>query len=304
MKTWLKRISIGLGALVLLVLVVGSAFAFTKTSAFDSSMEKVYSVAPLKIERSTDPAVLARGKHIAEAIMPCGVGDCHGSDLGGGKRMDMGPLGSFQGPNVSTGGLGAAYSDGELARLIRHGIKKDGRSVLFMPSHDVEWLPDSDLVALISYIRTLPPSSKPNGPIKLGTLAKILDRMDAIPLDIARRIDHEKAGRGPAPSPTKEYGALLGRSCTGCHGAKLSGGPIPGAPPELPVPLNLTPDATGMKGWTFEDFDRLMVQGIRKNGKKLDPFMPIEAFGKQDDTEKRALFAWLQSLPATPFGNR
>jgi hypothetical protein len=248
--------------------------------------------------------VLALGKHIAEAIMPCGVGDCHGPDLGGGKRMEMGPLGSFQAPNVSAGGLGAAYSDGELARLIRHGIKKDGRSVLFMPSHDVEWLPDSDLVALISYIRTLPPVSKPNGSIELGTLAKILDRMEMIPLDIARRIDHEKAGRGPAPSPTKEYGALLGRACTGCHGATLSGGPIPGAPPELPVPSNLTPDATGLKGWTFEDFRRLMEHGIRKNGKKLDPFMPIEAFGKQDEVEKRALFAWLQSLPPIPFGNR
>jgi hypothetical protein len=304
MKIWLKRIGIALGALVLLVALVGGVFVFLKTSAFDSSMNKVYSVPILKIERSTDPIVLERGKHLFEAIMPCGVGDCHGPGLGGGKQMDMGPLGTFAGPNVSAGGLGAAYSDGELARLIRHGIKKDGRSVLFMPSHDVEWLPDADLTALISYYRTLPPVSKPNGLVKLGTLAKILDRMDMIPLDIARRIDHEKAGRGPAPSPTKEYGQLLSRSCTGCHGAKLSGGPIPGAPPELPTPLNITPHETGMKGWTYEDFERVMVQGIRKNGKQLDKFMPIEAFGKQDEIEKRALFAFLQSLPPTEFGNR
>jgi hypothetical protein len=304
MKVWLKRIGIGLGVVILLVAVIGGGFVYAKTSAYDASMNKVYSVAPLKIERSTDPAVLARGKHIMDAIMPCAIGDCHGEGLGGGKLMEMGPLGSFQGPNVSAGGMGAAYNDGELARLIRHGIKKDGRSVTFMPSHDVEWLPDSDLTALISYYRTLPPVSKPNGPIKLGTLAKILDRQDMIPLDIARRIDHEKAGRGPAPSPTKEYGALLAKSCTGCHGTGLSGGPIPGAPPEMPIPLNITPDATGLKGWTFEDFQRLMNEGVRKNGKKLDPFMPIVAYGKQDDTEKRALFAYLQSLPATPFGNR
>jgi hypothetical protein len=304
MKVWLKRIGIGLGAVILLVAIVGGIFVYLKTSAFDASMNKVYKVPLPKVERSSDPAVLARGQHLVEAVMPCGVGDCHGPGLGGGKTMSMGPLGTFTGPNVSAGGLGAAYSDGELARLIRNGIKKDGRSVLFMPSHDVEWLPDSDIVAIISYLRTLPPVSKPNGPTKLGTLAKILDRMEMIPLDIARRIDHQKIGRGPAPSPTKEYGALLARSCTGCHGYGMSGGPIPGAPPELPIPSNLTPDATGLKGWTFEDFERLMVQGIRKNGKKLDPFMPIEAFGKQDDTEKRAIFAYLQSLPAAPFGNR
>jgi hypothetical protein len=304
MKLWLKRIGIGLGALVLLVAVAGGLFFWTRTSAFDASMDKVYDVPLPKLERSTDPAVLARGKHVAEALYPCAIGDCHGADIGGGKTMVMGPLGTFTGPNISAGGLGAAYSDGELARLLRHGIKKDGRSVRFMPAHDLEWLPDSDLVAVISYLRTLPAVNKPNGPIELKPLAKFLDRMDAIPLDIARRIDHEKAGRGPAPSPTKAYGALLGRTCTGCHGKTLSGGPIPGAPPEIPIPSNLTPDATGMAGWTFDDFDKLLVQGVRKNGKKLDPFMPIQAFGKLDDVEKRALFAFLQSLPPTPFGNR
>jgi mono/diheme cytochrome c family protein len=304
MKVWLKRIGIGLGALILLVAIVGGIFVYLKTSAFDASMNKVYEVPLPKIERSSDPAVLARGQHLVEAVMPCGIGDCHGPGLGGGKVMSMGPLGTLTGPNVSAGGLGAAYSDGELARLIRHGIKKDGRSVLFMPSHDVEWLPDSDIAAIVSYIRTLPAVNKPNGPMQLGTLGKILDRMEAIPLDIARRIDHQKAGRGPAPSPTKEYGALLGRSCTGCHGYGMSGGPIPGAPKHLPKPSNLTPDATGLKGWTYDDFRRLMVEGTRKNGMKLDPFMPIEAYGKLDDVEMKALWAYLQTLPPTPLGNR
>jgi cytochrome c5 len=304
MKVWLKRIGIGLGGLILLVAIVGGVFVTMKTSAFDSSMEKVYEVPIPTLERSSDAAVLARGKHIVESVYPCAIGDCHGPDLGGGKTTVMGPLGTFTGPNISAGGLGAAYSDGELARLLRHGVKKDGRSVRFMPAQDLEWMPDSDIVATISYIRTLRAVSKPNGPIELKWLAKVLDRMDAIPLDIARRIDHTAAGRGPAPAPTKEYGMLLGRACTGCHGKTLSGGPIPGAPPEIPIPSNITPDATGLKGWTFEDFDKLLVQGIRKNGKKLDPFMPIAAFGKLDDTEKRALFAFLQSLPPTPFGNR
>jgi hypothetical protein len=304
MNVWLKRIGIGLGALVLTAGIGGGIFFWTRTSAFDASMAKVYDVPPLKLERSTDPVVLARGKHLAEAVFPCATSDCHGKDLGGGKTTEMGPLGTFTGPNVSGGGLGLAYSDGELARLLRHGIKKDGRSVFFMPSQDLFWLPDSDLVAVISYIRTMPPVNKPNGPNQIKPLAKFLDRMDAIPLDIARRIDHEKAGRGPAPSATKDYGAFLGKTCTGCHGAGLSGGPIPGAPPEIPIPVNLTPHATGLAGWTYEDFDKVLVQGIRKNGKKLDPFMPIEAFGKYDETEKRALFLFLQSLPPIPLGNR
>lgn len=167
----------------------------------------------------------------------------------------------------------------------------------FMPSHDVEWLPDSDLIALVSYVQTLPPVSRPSGPMEIKTLGKVLDRLNQIPLDIARRIDHSNAGRGPAPSPTAAYGALLGRSCTGCHGERLSGGRIPGAPFELPVPTNLTPHETGLKGWSHEDFKRALVQGIKKNGANIDSFMPIEAFSKLDETEIKALWEFLSSLP-------
>jgi len=304
MKVWLKRIGIGIGALILVLAIGGGIFVWMQTSAYAAAVEKVHDVPLPKFERSSDPAVLARGKHIVETVYPCASGDCHGVDLGGGKTLVMGPLGSITGPNISAAGLGIAYSDGELARLLRYGIKKDGRTVRFMPVHEIDWLPDSDLLAAISYFRTVPAVSKANGPLEIKTLAKVLDRMDAIQLEIASRIDREKAGRGPAPSPTKEYGSFLGRACTGCHGKTLGGGPIPGAPKEIPVPTNLTPDATGLQGWTYEDFDKALVQGIRKNGTKIDPFMPVAVFGKLDETEKRALFLYLQSIPPVPFGKR
>ena len=59
-----------------------------------------------------------------------------------------------------------------------------------------------------------------------------------------------------------------------------------------------------MKEWAFADFDKLMKTGVRKNGKTLDPLMPIEAWKNFDDTEMHAAFAYLQSLPARPFGGR
>ena len=72
----------------------------------------------------------------------------------------------------------------------------------------------------------------------------------------------------------------------------------------MPIPTNITSHETGLKGWTFEDFERLLTQGIRKNGTKVDKMMPTEALGKLDDTEKRALWAHLQSVPPVAFGNR
>jgi hypothetical protein len=302
--TLLKKILVGACALVGVVVAGGGIFVWTQVSAFNSSVAKVYDLPVPSVTLSSDPAVLERGKHLADAVVPCTGSDCHGKDLAGGKIAELGPLGRLTGPNVTSAGLGAAYTDGELVRLIQYGIKKDGTSVRFMPVQDWSWLPLSDIVAAVSYVRTMPPVQKPNGPFELGVLAKILDRQEVFPIDIARRIDNAKVGKGPAPSPTKEYGSYLIGLCSGCHGPRLSGGPIPGAPPELPPPSNLTPHATGLAGWTYEDFDNLLTKGIRKSGKKLDPFMPIESFGKLDDVEKHALFAFMQTLPPIEFGNR
>jgi hypothetical protein len=303
-KRILKRVALGLVALVFVVVSGVGIYACVQTRKFDASMETVYTVGPLPFARSTDPAVIERGKHLATAVAPCTASKCHGGDLGGGETMAMGPVATLTGPNISASGVLATYSDGELARLLRHGIKKDGRSIRFMPVQDFAWLPDSDIVAIISYVRTLPGVDKPNGPIEIKTLGKVLDVRGAFAIDVARRIDHEKADLAPPPSPTADYGKYVARMCTGCHGELLSGGPLPGAPPSFPPPLNLTPHETGLKGWTYEDFDKLLTQSTRKNGEKLKPFMPVEAFGKMNETEKKAVFAYLQTVPPVAYGNR
>jgi hypothetical protein len=304
MNVWIKRVLVGAGALVGVVGLGGGLFAWTQASAFTSSMERSYEIPVPQIALSTDPAVLERGRHLAESVAPCASSDCHGKDLAGGKTIVMGPLGTFTGPNVTKGGLAAAYGPGELARLIQHGIKKDGRSVRFMPVQDWSWMPESDVTALVSYLQTVPAVDRPNGETSLGLLAKILDRQGMIVIDVARKVDNAAVGKGPAPSPTREYGEYLGKLCQGCHGDTLSGGPLPGAPPDFPVPTNLTPHETGLQGWAFADFEKLLVTGIRPDGTKVNEMMPTESFGKLDDTEKRALFAYLQSVPPMEFGSR
>ncbi|HEY2407601.1 MAG TPA: cytochrome c [Polyangiaceae bacterium] len=298
-KTALKAVIgvLGLG------LIGGSCFVGYNVHAFNSSLDKVYPVPVPTFARSADPLAVERGRHLAQSIAPCTDASCHGADLAGGATVVMGPLGHFSGPNISASGLGAAYSDGELFRVIRHGLKKDGRSVRLMPAHEFGWLPDADIIAIVSYLRTLPGVAKQNGSTEFGVLAKVLDRREMIPVDVARRIDHEHVELGPAPTPTADYGRFIGKLCTGCHGEHLSGGPIPGAPPDFAVPLNLTPDESGLKA-SFEDFDRLLSTGVRKNGKPIDPLMPVSSYKNFDETERRALWAFLGSLPARTFGGR
>jgi hypothetical protein len=300
----LKRVLKWIGAAVLVVVVGLGAIIFITCSKFDVSMDKVYDVPLPVVTRSTDPAVIARGDHLAHSIAGCAITDCHGNDLSGGNPLVMGPLGTFTAPNITPGNLGAAYSDGELARLIRHGLKKDGRSVRFMPVQDVAWMPDDDVLAILSYVRTVQPRDRPNGLTTVGTLGKVLDRQNKFVWDVARRIDHERTESVPAPAPTAAYGAFVSRLCMGCHGEHLSGGPIPGAPSSFAIPLNLTPDATGLKDWAFEDFRKTMTTGVRKNGKKLDKLMPVESWKNFDDSEMRGAWEYLRSLPPTLFGQR
>lgn len=303
MKTVLKKMLVTVAGLLLVVTVVGVVYVLRASAAFDASMSKVYAVPVPEITLSTDAAVLARGKHLVESVGGCT--DCHGLDLGGSAPREFGPLGVVSAPNISPAGAGAVYTDGELARLILYGVKKDGRSVVFMPSQELNWLPDSDIVAMISYLRTVPGVDRPNGPSEVKWLGKVFDRRDHLILDVARRIAESPREIAPSPAPTVEYGKYVARLCSGCHGDRhLSGGSIPGAPPSVPVPLNLTSHETGLKDWTFEDMDRLLTTGTRKNGRPLDPFMPYKAYANMDVIEKRALWEYLRSLPPMPFGGR
>lgn len=151
----------------------------------------------------------------------------------------------------------ARYSDGELARLIKHGVKRDGTTVRFMPAGDYQWWPMEDVTALVTYLRSVPPIDGQPGKVAIGTLGKILDRMEKFPIDIARRIDHARTWPAPVVAVTVEYGAQIAQLCTGCHGPGLSGGLLPTAPPDLPIPLNLTAHETGLK--------RLVVRRLRQS---------------------------------------
>lgn len=283
--------------------VLGGGYLGYQVWAFDRSMDKVRDIPLPAIAASTDPAVIARGKHLAEGIAACATVDCHGADLGGGRRMQFKPVADLTGPNLTL--LALAYSDGELARLVRHGVKRDGRSVRFMAAQDICWLPDDELRAVISYIRTVPTVTRENGGMSYGVLAKLLDRHGMIVFDVARRIEEQPRPQAVPAGPTVEYGKLIARLCSGCHGDKhLAGGPIPGAPPNLPAPANLTPHPTGLQGLTWEQWNRLIDTGTRHDGRPLDPMMPFEVLQHLDPTERRALYLYLMSLPPVPMGER
>jgi cytochrome c553 len=91
--------------------------------------------------------------------------------------------------------------------------------------------------------------------------------------------------------------------CTGCHGERFSGGPIPGAPPDWKPAANLTP--TGLGHYTEADFVRALRDGVRPGGARIDPSMPVERVTRHmNDVELAALWAYLRTVPPRPYGGR
>jgi mono/diheme cytochrome c family protein len=300
-----KKILLGVVGLLAIAALGGFVFFKLQVRAYDESMAKRYDIPLVAVQLSDDAQVLARGKHLTEALGACTA--CHGDNFGGGRAEKMGPMGKLVYPNVtgSKDGALSQYTDAELMRLLRHGVRRDGTSVHMMPMQEMAWWPDSDRIAIISYLRRVQPVAGQPGVVEFTGFAKLLDRLDKVPIDVARRIDHTVAPPAEvAPAETAEYGKMLAVSCRGCHGEHLSGGHIAGTPPDLATPLNLTPHETGLKGWSYDDFVKVVRTGQRRDGRQLDPFMPIAALRNFNQTELKALWAYLQTVPPMELGQR
>ncbi|UTL83548.1 cytochrome c [Pseudomonas putida] len=92
-----------------------------------------------------------------------------------------------------------------------------------------------------------------------------------------------------------EYLARAG-DCVACHTAK-DGKPFAGGlPMETPIgtvySTNITPDATGIGQYSFEDFDLAVRKGVAKDGSTLYPAMPYPSYARVKDEDMRALYAY------------
>lgn len=290
------------------VAAVGTAALFAAGAYGISAarLARTYDVAPAAVAIPHDSSAVERGRHIAFAIAKCV--DCHGRDLGGQVLIDDLAFGRVRAGNLTrgAGGVGSAYSDEDFVRAIRHGIRPDGRSLLLMPANEYYHLSDADLGAVIAFIRSVPPVDRELPANRVGPLARLLDlagRLDV--LLAAATVDHDAPRPAPVPpGPTAAYGAYLAvvGGCKGCHGAGLSGGRIPGTPPDFPAATNLTP--AGIGAWTEADFFTAMRNGRRPDGSALDPRMPWPLTALMGDDELRALWLYLRSVPPRETGNR
>ncbi len=297
---WFGLVAGGLIGVVLVLVIVLFLIGSRKEN-------RTYDVALAPVAFPTDAASIAKGKRFVEVLGACQV--CHGQDLGGQNIDECGAapcigyssdllFGKVFPRNLTSGrgGIGGVFTDEDYVRAIRHGISRDSKALVMMPSDNYNRISDEDLGNIIAYLKTLPPVDNEQEEVGLRPVGRILAVFlgGLLPASL---IDHEAArALSPEAGVTVEYGRYLTNVCSVCHGDNLTGGEVPSG--DRVRGPNITQDgAPG--GWTESQFAVTIRSGMTPEGNLLDPrFMPWNRFNAMTDDELSALWLYLQSLPA------
>jgi mono/diheme cytochrome c family protein len=269
------------------------------------------------VQASRDPDVIAQGEYLvynAAACAYCHVPRSEWSSLAQGKRLALTgdhvfplPFGRIYSANLTPdplSGIGGR-SDGELARILRYGVRADGRAAV--PLMEMR-LSDEDLVAVISYLRSQTAVSHAVPEHQLTRFGKAL-----MAFAISPAAPKQPPPRVSPNGPTVERGAYLANdvsSCVSCHTDRGSDGALTGPlfsggqrmdvaadATKVYVTPNLTPDpeTSPIGRWSEDDFVARFRQGERIVGTP----MPWGAFAGLTEDDLRALYRYLRSLPPT-----
>ncbi len=307
MKKVLRILAILVGLIALLI-AIGAAYIHFR------GIPK-YEVHPPDLKIEADSNMLAEGKRIAAMICV----HCHLAPNGrmeGAEMLDLPKtFGRAWAANITRDtkyGTGR-YTDGELAYLLRTGIKRDGQYVPpWMPKFP--HLSDYDMHSIIAYLRSdapeLEPSSKQQPVSQPSFFAKFLSYVAFKPLPYP-----DAPISSPDPEDKVAYGkyVMSAIDCFGCHSPSFEtmnimepektpgffsgGNPMPDLEGNIVLTRNLTPDKeTGIGNWTEEEFIQAVKYGLREGKPALRyPMMPYTAM---KDEEVSAVWAYLQTIPS------
>lgn len=244
-----------------------------------------------------DAGALSLGKYLYQSR---GCMECHGAAGEGKQIFDEANGFRVRAPDLTRANPAIArYRPEDWDRAIRHGVAPSGRPLLIMPSEDYNRLSDDDFAALVSYVRSLPPTpgAARSAEITLPWFVRGLYGAGVIK-DAAEKIDHSLPPAAAVPAAvTVQRGAYVAGMCMGCHGAKLKGGNIPGAPPDWPPAANLHADAPAMQPYDHAaSFVTMMRTGKRPDGSEVSRVMPFASFEHWNDTDLNALYLYLRGL--------
>ena len=306
MGKWLRRA----GAVVVLLGLAGFGVV-------EARWKRTFDVPYPALRATSDAAVVERGRYLVYGPAACAY--CHvpredWARLAAGEELPLSgqhlfrlPFGELRSANLTTDGQTGIglRTDGELARILRHNVRADGRAAL--PLMEYSGLSDDDLIAVISFLRSQPAVRSEVPEHRLTLLGKALMAFAIEPQGLAATPPVHTPGAA-ASVERGDYLANKVAACASCHTDRGGDGALIGPPfaggqrmdvaadgTKVFVTPNLTPDpATSVIGvWTEDAFIVRFRQGEAIAGTP----MPWGAFARMTDDELRSVFRYLRSLP-------
>ena len=272
-------------------------------------------------------AAVERGRYLVTTIMACG--NCHtpkdaqgrpiaGRELsGGGVGFDIPPFAGVAAnitPDRETG-IGD-WSEAEIKRALTHGERPAHGAMAGKPlaapmaANFFKAILPADLDAIVAYLRSVPALRNVvappvyRAPVMRDAFATA-DRgfTEADLQDTVRRgaylatIGHCME----CHTPQGERGVLLFDTALGAGGRAFLPSFVKGLPASWKgaVSRNVTADRErGLGAWSDAEIKRAIVQGVGRDGRRMEMPMPYEWYAGIRDGDLDAIVAYLRALPA------
>lgn len=267
---WIKYALIGLVAICLIA--VGGIYA-----ASELRLARSYDVPIIAFDAKAFAIPPAEAERRAVSMM---CADCH--QKAGQILFEADGVGRLVTPNLTR--AAKDYTDGELERLIRKGIKKDGTAALIMPARTYAYLADEDVAAIITWLRNQKeePDTVPGG-TTFGPLGRLALATNKLPFEADHLPKHVPVKA--RPNDVGRY--LVSIACLHCHQMKSDHDNGFGMKTPALAPM--------VQGYRYDQFVTLLATGKAIGGREM-PFMSKvsrEAFAFYSDAEKRAVYDYL-----------
>lgn len=290
---------------------------------------------PPDINVALTPTQIERGRYLVVNVLQCV--DCHSErdwTLYGGPPVE--PIGAgracFDGSTRAAGvnvgqeffpgrlcirnitphretGIGN-WTDGEIIRAVREGVGNTGEGLFpIMPYFIYKNVADSDMEAVVAYLRTMPAVESVRPERELDFAMQTLVQMWPEPLSgpVAKPDTSDRLAYG-------EYLATIAR-CEFCHtprdsnsmegfeGRRFAGGMPFFLNGRTMYTMNLTPHATGLGSWSKAQF----IQRFKENAVPHDvaedqnTLMNWSAFAGMTEDDLSMMYEFFMTVPAVPY---
>jgi len=277
-KRLFKWIGIGLGSFLGLVLIA-AIFVWVAGGRITG---RTYEMPDTTFVANPATADIEEGRRLA-ILRGCFDG-CHGDALGGAVFVDELAFGKFIAPDLTK--AFRDMSDKELDSVIRHGVRRDGKSTILMPSASLHHLRDEDLNNITAFIRSQDIGDGPELDARPRLVARFMI-LSGVFVPQAQQV-HDTA---PWLSTSDTEGRYLALTvCAECHGMDLKGYE------------DFSPGLVAAVAYSKASFSRLMREGVATGDRELGLMseVAIKRFSYFTNDEIDSLYEYLQTLVDEP----